>query len=179
MLGTGDKGGFVGSQKCHQIRDLGRVSDPPQGNLREGVSAALVGRGNLARAIFDYRMHQMEDRRGEMLAAAKGAGTLQDARTLFEVVFLPQLVLQDANGKHSYANFLAQYLLRNQSTKFGDFGSPLPPHLKQTLKLLRRRLHYLPQSTAQRRPVSASFMFLTTLVPARSNEVRRGGGREL
>lgn len=76
----------------------------------EGVSlreiAAAAGQGNhhavqyhfrsregLVQAVFDYRMWQMEDRRGEMLKAAKSAGKLDDARTIMEVIFLPQLDL--------------------------------------------------------------------------------------
>jgi AcrR family transcriptional regulator len=91
----------------------------------EGVSlreiAAAAGQGNhhavqyhfgsregLVQAVFAYRMQQMEDRRAEMLAAAEAAGTLLDARTIVEIIFLPQLALPGQHGNHSYAIFLCQ-----------------------------------------------------------------------
>jgi hypothetical protein len=80
------------------------------------------------------------------------------------MVMLPQLELEDAEGNHSYARFLSQYLLDIRSTEFGDFGGPLPPNLARTLELLRARLDYLPGPVAQRRLISASLMFLNILV---------------
>ena len=144
-------------------------------SLREIASKANQGnhfavqyhfgtREGLVDAIFDYRMTQMEQSRGRMLAAAEAAGRLKDARTLIDVVLLPQLDLQDADGNHSYARFLSQFLLDNRSTKFGDFAAKLPPNLERSLDLLRARLDYLPAAVAQRRLVSASLMFLNILV---------------
>jgi AcrR family transcriptional regulator len=156
----------------------------------EGVSlreiAAAAGQGNhhavqyhfgsreaLVQAIFDHRMRQMEPRRAEMLAAAETAGRLGDARTLMEIVFLPQLDLPGQRGNHSYAQFLCQYLLRNKGSGFGDFGVALPPHLDRTLKLLRQRLAFLPESIAQRRLVTACFMFLNMLSAYADDRERR------
>jgi len=146
----------------------------------EGVSlreiAAAAGQGNhhavqyhfrsregLVQAVFDYRMRQMEDRRAEMLEAAEAAGKLDDARTIVEIIFLPQLELPDQHGNHSYANFLCQYLLRTDTAEFGDFGSELPPNIDRALKLLRDRLAFLPDRIAQRRLITACFMFLNML----------------
>jgi AcrR family transcriptional regulator len=121
-------------------------------------------REGLVDAIFNYRMEQMEPVRGRMLAAATAAGRLKDARSLINMVMLPQLELEDAEGNHSYARFLSQYLLDIRSTEFGDFGGPLPPNLARTLELMRARLDYLPGAVAQRRLISASLMFLNILV---------------
>jgi AcrR family transcriptional regulator len=120
-------------------------------------------REGLVAAIFTYRMEQMEPARGRMLAAAEAANLLKDARTLIDIVMLPQLELHDEAGNHSYARFLSQYLLDSRSTEFGDFGGE-PPNLARTLGLLRSRLDYLPTAAAQRRLVSASLMFLNILV---------------
>lgn len=120
-------------------------------------------RDTLVQAVFDYRMDQMEAKRGEMLQAAREAGRLDDARTIMDIIFLPQLELIDAHGDHSYANFLCQYLLRNSDTEFGRFGGHLPPHIGEALALLRTRVHFLPDEVAQRRLITACFMFLNIL----------------
>jgi AcrR family transcriptional regulator len=121
-------------------------------------------RDNLVRAVFGHRMLQMEEQRGSMLSEAERTGSLHRIRTLLDMIYLPQLRLLDADGNHSYANFLCQYLLRQRSQEFGDFGTPLPPHLDKILKLLRIRLGHLPNAAAQRRLVSASLVFLNILV---------------
>jgi hypothetical protein len=99
-----------------------------------------------------------------MLVEAERNGSLHQIRTLLDMVYLPQLRLLDVDGNHSYANFLCQYLLRQRSQEFGDFGTQLPPYLDQILKLLRIRLGHLPTAAAQRRLVSASLVFLNILM---------------
>jgi AcrR family transcriptional regulator len=129
-------------------------------------------REGIVTAIFRYRMIQMEGRRGEMLAQAEQAGLLNDARTVMEIIFLPQLELPRQQGNHSYANFLCQYLLRNEGTRFGDFGAILPENIDRALRLLRERLCFLPESIAQRRLVTACFMFLNMLSAYSDDRIR-------
>ena len=155
----------------------------------EGVSlreiAAAAGQGNhhavqyhfgsregLVQAVFAFRMEQMEHRRAEMLAAAATADKLGDARTIVEIIFLPQLELPGQHGNHSYANFLCQYLLRNEAAEFGDFGAELPPNIDRALVLLRQRLDFLPDRIAQRRLITACFMFLNMLTAYSDDRVR-------
>lgn len=143
-------------------------------SLREIASAAgqrnhhavqyhFGNRETLVQAIFDFRMDQMEAIRGDMLTAARQSDMLGDARTIMEIIFLPQLELIDAHGDHSYANFLCQYLLRNADMEFGRFGGHMPPHIAEALALLRALLHFLPDEAAQRRLITACFMFLNIL----------------
>jgi AcrR family transcriptional regulator len=120
-------------------------------------------RDTLVQAVFDFRMDQMEALRGEMLQAAQQDDRLGDPRTIIDIIFLPQLELIDAHGDHSYAQFLCQYLLRNSDTEFGRFGGHLPPHIAEALSLLRARLHFLSDEAAQRRLITACFMFLNIL----------------
>lgn len=115
-------------------------------------------------AIFDFRMEQMEEARGDMLARANELGRLKDARTLLEIILLPQLDLEGADGNHSYASFLSQYLLQSRSPEFGDFSGSEPPNLTLALRLLRERVDYLPPFVAQRRLISISLMFLNILM---------------
>lgn len=121
-------------------------------------------REGLVQAIFDFRMEQMEEARSVMLEQARRDGLLKDARSLLEIVLLPQLDLHDADGVHSYASFLSQYLLQSTSPRFGDFGGSNLPNLTRALDLLRQRVDYLPPSVAQRRLISISLMFLNILV---------------
>lgn len=151
------KGGIHGAS----MREI--ATRAGQGN-HAAVQYHFGSREGLVRAIFDYRMEQMEDARGMMLARAEKEGRLKDARTILEIILLPQLDLHDADGNHSYASFLSQYLLQSRSPEFGDFGGSEPPHLTRALRLLRERVDYLPPYVAQRRLISISLMFLNILV---------------
>ncbi len=134
-----------------------------QGN-HAAVQYHFGSREGLVRAIFDFRMEQMEAKRGAMLERARAMGRLKDARTILDIILLPQLELHDADGNHSYASFLSQYLLQSRSPEFGDFSGSEPPHLTEALRLMRERVDYLPPYVAQRRLISISLMFLNILM---------------
>ena len=150
------KGGF----ESVSLREIAATAGQKN---HHAVQYHFGSREGLVSAIFRYRMSQMEERRGEMLSVAESAGRVADARTLIEIVFLPQLALPGQHGNHSYANFLCQYLLRNEGRTFGDLGAELPRNIDRTLKLLRERLDFLSETVAQRRLVTACFMFLNML----------------
>ncbi|MGI9360718.1 MAG: TetR/AcrR family transcriptional regulator [Parasphingorhabdus sp.] len=134
-----------------------------QGN-HAAVQYHFGSREGLVRALFDYRMEQMEIARGTMLDRAQVTGRLKDARTILDIIFIPQLDLQDADGNHSYASFLSQYLLHRPTRKFSDFTGPATPKLAEALRLLGQRVDYLPRYVAQRRLISVSLMFLNILI---------------
>ena len=162
------KGGFESAS----LREIAAAAD--QRN-HHAVQYHFGSREALVVAIFRYRMVQMEERRGVMLKAAEDAGKTDDARTLMEVIFLPQLSLPGQHGNHSYANFLCHYLLRNDGVAFGDFGATLPPNIDRALKLLRVRLSFLTETVAQRRLVTACFMFLNMLSAYSDDRIRAIG----
>jgi AcrR family transcriptional regulator len=147
-----------------------------QGN-HFAVQYHFGSREGLVQAIFLHRMQQMEETRAEMLAQAEAKGALGDVRTLLEIVYLPQLELKDQGGPHAYANFLFQYLQRIKPDFFGDFGGELPPHIARTLSLLRGQIDFLPMAAAQRRQMTANFMFLNILV-THDNPAPDDGARE-
>ncbi|MGE3692984.1 MAG: TetR/AcrR family transcriptional regulator [Novosphingobium sp.] len=118
----------------------------------------------LVQAVFDYRMDQMEAARAGMLDAARKEGRIDTTLAIVEAIFLPQIDLIDEHGDNSYAAYLSEYLLRYQGSRFGDFGERMAPHLGEALRLLRDRLATLPEAAAQRRLVTACFMFLNILV---------------
>jgi AcrR family transcriptional regulator len=143
-----------------------------QGN-HHAVQYHFGSREGLVHAIFVHRMWQMEPRRIEMLERAERAGKLADARTIVDIIFLPQLDLADQRGNHSYGQFLIHYLLRNDGRDFGEFGAELPPAIDRTLGLLRVRIGFLPGRIAQRRLVTACFMFLNMLTAYADDRVRQ------
>ena len=128
----------------------------------------------LVQAVFDYRMDQMEAARGRILDAARRTDRIGTTRTAVEAIFLPQIDLIDEYGDNSYAAFLSQYLMRYQSSRFGDFGERIAPNLGEALHLLGVRMSGMPEAAAQRRLVTACFMFLNILVM----HTRGGDGAE-
>jgi hypothetical protein len=90
-----------------------------------------------------------------------------------EAIFLPQIAMIDEYGDNSYAAFLSAYLLRYQGVRFGQFGERIAPHLGQILQMLREKMVNLPEAVAQRRLVTACFMFLNILIIH-----TRGGGAD-
>ena len=142
---------------------LRRIAASSGQKNHHAVQYHFGSRDGLVQAIFDYRMQQMDSRRVEMFAIAEAQQRLDDPRTISEVIFLPQLALIDKFGDHSYANFLCQYLLRNSDAEYGRFGGNLPAGLKRALNLLREKLDFLSDSAAQRRLITACFMFLNLL----------------
>jgi AcrR family transcriptional regulator len=133
-----------------------------QGN-HHAVQYHFGSREGLVQAIFDFRMEQMDRHRLEMLEKAEASGKLHDRRTIAEIIFLPQLAVISDLRDFSYANFLCQYLLRNSEAQFGRFGGNLPAGLERVLGLLRVELSFLNDGAAQRRLISACFMFLNLL----------------
>lgn len=133
-----------------------------QGN-HHAVQYHFGSREGIVQAIFDYRMEQMDRHRVEMLLEAESLGKLHDHRMIADIIFLPQLAVISDLRDFSYANFLCQYLLRNSDAQFGRFGGNLPLGLKRVLGLLREELSFLNDGAAQRRLISACFMFLNLL----------------
>ena len=138
------------------------ASKAGQGN-HFAVQYHFGSREGLVQAIFDFRMNQMEPGRGAMIAALEAAGRTRDARSILEVILLPQLHL-DGGTNRSYGTFLSQYLLHGDWDEYGHFGGEAPPQLNRALDLLRQRVDYLPAAVAQRRLVNVSLMFLNLLV---------------
>lgn len=146
------------------------ASKAEQGN-HYAVQYHFGSREGLVQAIFDHRMLEMEPVRGQMLEDLRDRGLTDDARAIMEVVLLPQLEL-DGGDNRSYGAFLSQFLLQSQWKEFGVFGHEAPPNLRESLRLLRARVHYLPEVVAQRRLINVSLMFLNLLVHHMDEDAR-------
>lgn len=124
-------------------------------------------KAGLIDGIFHHRMAELEEPRAELLALAAGEGRLGDIHTLLNVLCLPHARLVDGSGRHPYARFLCQYLLRNRVPGIGwlptEVVPDVPEHLGRAQRLLRERLFYLPDAVVARRLVTAMIMYLSVL----------------
>ncbi|WP_374410058.1 TetR/AcrR family transcriptional regulator [Novosphingobium colocasiae] len=139
------------------------------------VGYHFESRLGLVQAIFEQRVMEMEPRRRQMLAEAEAAGLLQDARTLVDMIMLPHLDLVDEDGRHPHANFVNQYL--TQHRPMGVLHAVDRPNtnsqsLKRIHRLLRRRIHYVPEAIRERRIHVCTQMFYNLLVEHDNATVR-------
>jgi TetR/AcrR family transcriptional regulator, regulator of cefoperazone and chloramphenicol sensitivity len=68
----------------------------------------------LVQAIFGWRVQQMEEPRRLLYAQARADGRMPDLADLTKILCLPLLDLVDEEGRHTYAAFLTQYVLRHR-----------------------------------------------------------------
>lgn len=128
---------------------------------------------DLARAIFEYRVAQMEPIRAGMFDIAANAGTLHEPRTILEILFLPYLSLQDRDGSFPYAGFLVHYLLYQRPRGLqhvSDYGNA--SNLNRVLNCIAELSSFLPEVVAERRLLSITMIFATALV----NQANRADG---
>ncbi|MFY7836738.1 MAG: TetR/AcrR family transcriptional regulator [Novosphingobium sp.] len=149
-------------------------------SLREIASAAGHGNNNAVRyhfgskqgliqAIFRFRVIQMEPIRARLLAKLEKDGLLGDARSLLEVILLPYLTLRAPDGTISYPAFLMQYLLHDRPKgveHVADEAGALSAALNRALALIEARIFFLDKTTADRRLLSASTIFISAVISA-------------
>ncbi len=85
------------------LRQIGAQS----GSSNTGVVAYHFGsKESLLEAIFHHRLPAIDQRRGELAAAALDAGASEDMYTLLRALWLPLYEQVNENGMHSYAGFM-------------------------------------------------------------------------
>lgn len=72
------------------------------------------GKPGLIQALFAWRVAQMEAPRAAAYAEIRAQGRDPDLADLVRILCLPLLDLVDDEGVHSYAAFIAQYLVRHR-----------------------------------------------------------------
>jgi AcrR family transcriptional regulator len=119
-------------------------------------------------AIFRQRMEEMEFERARLLAEAESKGRLGDIKTLLQMICHPHRALVDQSGRHPYAHFLCQYLLRYRPPAIpwlpAEVIPDAPRHLRRIQALIREKLFYLPDRLVARRLVTAVIMYLSVLI---------------
>jgi AcrR family transcriptional regulator len=87
------------------LRQIGQAS----GSANSSVVAYHFGsKEALLRAVIGHRLPAIEARRGELLAAARAGGEEPGIAALVDLLFRPFFEQTDADGRHSYARFLAE-----------------------------------------------------------------------
>lgn len=134
-----------------------------QGNTN-AVKYHFGSRQGLIEALFNYRIVQMEEPRRRLLEEVKRQDRLGDARALIETLCLPYLDLRDANGRHSYANFLLQYQrVHLTSGSFLRLTDQAPVH-GELLGHFDARIAFVPEPLRYGRMMQVVVMFASFLV---------------
>lgn len=136
------------------------------------------GRDGLLRAIFDYRVRQMEVTRRARLEQLGPLDAIAP-RDLIGLVYEPYLDLTNEAGDHCYARLLLTYL-----TRFGRHALPHPAEdegavdfvIPQILAELRGRLEMVDPGKADARTMMMTTGFLSLLC---EHDVRRAAGLEV
>lgn len=117
--------------------------------------------------IFAHRVAEMELCRKRMLETGAREGLLSDVRYLLEIWMLPYLDLVDENGCHSYASFMAQYLVRYRPAGIkhaGDTPDIFSPSLRELRRLTGIALSHLPPELFQYRLEFAHLTFFNMII---------------
>jgi TetR/AcrR family transcriptional regulator, regulator of cefoperazone and chloramphenicol sensitivity len=125
----------------------------------------------LVQAIFAWRVWQMEGPRGAGLARAEAEGKLDDLATLMRILCLPMVDLTDAKGRHTYAGFMSQHLLRQRPAGIRhavDTRPDIAGNIRRVMSLIYDRLGGLSHIDGDYRMALAHLMFCNQLVLADS-----------
>lgn len=95
------------------------------------------GKQELIQEIFAWRVAQMEAPRAAAYAAIRAQGREPDLAQLVRILCLPLLDLVDNEGRHSYAAFIAQYLLRHRPNGLTHAADLIVEESRVLRKLLR------------------------------------------
>lgn len=85
-------------------------------------------------AIYRHRLPAIDERRAQLLAQADAEGGGQDLTELIEMLCLPLLELVDADGRHSYGQFVSRMFGEQR----GPNRLPLVEPVPATLELMAR-----------------------------------------
>jgi len=154
---------ILAAEKLFAARGIEAVS------LRE--IAAAAGQGNnsatiyhfknkfgVAKAIFTYRIQQMEETRLKLLAELEERNLLGDPRALLEVMCLPQANMVDDMGRHTYAGFTAHYQYHHSPSRLGELIQNSPA-LRKVHLLIYQCLSHIPREMVRLRIRTCTMMF--------------------
>lgn len=121
----------------------------------------------LLRAILEYRLPPINERRLAMLAAADADG--HDLRSLVEAVVVPLLELEPAGA--FYVRFLARFVGRRADSReaFAEIGE-VGRSGRELGAVLRRALDHLPPAVQEQRMMTAFQTILNALAGRQERE---------
>jgi TetR/AcrR family transcriptional regulator, regulator of cefoperazone and chloramphenicol sensitivity len=98
------------------------------------------GKDELVQAIFSWRVQQMEEPRRRLYADACVGGQIPDIGGLVKILCLPMLDLVDSKGRHTYAAFITQYVLRHRPLGIGHASDQIGEST-EVLRMLLKEIH--------------------------------------
>lgn len=146
------------------LREVARAAGNGNNNA---VQYHFGSRQGLLQAIFSYRISQLHTPRSRLLEAARADGKERDLRTLVEAWLLPLVDIKDAGGRHTYAGFMAQYLLRYppDDMPYAAASSDAEVALLQCIvALVSDALPFVPPALLEQRIQLGYLMFANMLV---------------
>ena len=99
----------------------------------------------LIRAIFDYRMQRVNDRRLQMLDTLAADALETDIRAIVTTIVQPLVDEMQQNGGHCYIRFMAQAIGHPQIGLQDIWANPYTTGLARVTELLRKALPDLPR----------------------------------
>jgi TetR/AcrR family transcriptional regulator, regulator of cefoperazone and chloramphenicol sensitivity len=132
------------------------------------------GKSELIDSIFRYRVAQMDPKRRIMLEAMERDGALGDLRRLAEAYCLPLLDLTGTEGRHTYAGFIQQYVLRYRPQGLPhatDTATESTVALRRIQILVEQRLAHLSPDNIEQRIMLAYQIFSNMLVHSDSGGI--------
>ena len=150
------------------LRQIGRAAGAAN---NFAVQFHFRDRDGLIAAIFERRFPQFEARRNALLGAATKDGRSPGAREVLEIIYLPFVEQLSADGRHSYAAFMAGLHHFGLTSVRGRLAGSAPVTERLT-KMLAESLPDLSQKQFRSRFQAVNTMILTTisqLPPTRGN----------
>lgn len=153
-------------RSIHDV-SLREIAERSGNGNNNAVKYHFGSRDSLIQAIFAWRVWQMEPIRGQGFAKAEAEDALSDIPTLLSLVCMPYLDLVDDTGRHTYAAFMAQYLLNERPAGIRHVADSRPD-LAHNLGRILDRLYDLVGATSREegdyRIALANLLFCNMLV---------------
>lgn len=144
------------------------------GNNR-AVQYHFGGKEEMMRALVAFRASQSEEPRRRLYAEIRAAGRRPDLADLVRILCLPLLNVVDENGRHSYAAFVSQYILRYRFLRPDDLGQEVGEHNVELRSVMRDILSICGLSEAKSgdpRVAIAYLVFCNMLVLSDNDELK-------
>ncbi len=116
------------------------------------------------RAIFEYRLPELDRRRKQMLDRARDRQLLDTPHTAVEILLRPIAELVDEAGKHNYAAFLFSLQQVDRVGRMRTDAMSLAPTTHEVASLMRELLSEVDERTLRVRTSAVLAGFYTTLI---------------
>lgn len=146
---------------------LRMVCDDADQKNKNSIQYHFGDRAGLLNAIFEFREHQLQPRRRQMLDYAEEHRRWGDVRYLLRICFEPTFLMYRDDGEMGYIKLHAAYLATHRPRGVlhpTDWESESTVSFRKGIAHLRHRLDYLGEPRFQIRFEAVGAMFLSGLI---------------